>query len=82
MYCGSSGVCETCYLLYVQEIWLEQEDAPVISEGEEVTLMDWGNAIVQVCMLCMCSFLVSKSLIVLLRPTIVCIQQVATPKPK
>ena len=32
----------------VQEIWLEQEDAQAISEGEEVTLMDWGNAIVQV----------------------------------
>lgn len=31
-----------------QEVWLEQEDAQAISEGEEVTLMDWGNAIVQV----------------------------------
>ncbi|BDA45805.1 Glutamate-tRNA ligase, cytoplasmic [Coccomyxa sp. Obi] len=30
-----------------KEIWLEEEDAQVISEGEEVTLMDWGNAIVQ-----------------------------------
>lgn len=27
---------------------MEQEDAQTISEGEEVTLMDWGNAIVQV----------------------------------
>ena len=37
-------------LLFVcgQEVWLEQEDAQAISEGEEVTLMDWGNAIVQV----------------------------------
>ena len=31
----------------VQDIWLEQEDAQAIAEGEEVTLMDWGNAIVQ-----------------------------------
>ncbi|EIE22615.1 glutamyl-tRNA synthetase, putative [Coccomyxa subellipsoidea C-169] len=30
-----------------KEVWLEQEDAQAISEGEEVTLMDWGNAIVQ-----------------------------------
>jgi glutamyl-tRNA synthetase len=29
-------------------VWLEQEDAAALSEGEEVTLMDWGNAIVQV----------------------------------
>ena len=29
-------------------VWLEQEDARLISQGEEVTLMDWGNAIVEV----------------------------------
>ena len=32
----------------LQIVWLEQEDAKVISQGEEVTLMDWGNAIVEV----------------------------------
>ncbi len=33
----------------LQVVWLEQEDARLISQGEEVTLMDWGNAIVEVC---------------------------------
>jgi hypothetical protein len=28
-------------------IWLDQVDAASISEGEEVTLMDWGNCIVR-----------------------------------
>ncbi|CAI5481339.1 unnamed protein product [Closterium sp. Yama58-4] len=28
-------------------VWLEGADACVIKEGEEVTLMNWGNAIVQ-----------------------------------
>jgi glutamyl-tRNA synthetase len=28
------------------KIYLENEDAKLIKEGEEVTLMDWGNAIV------------------------------------
>ena len=32
----------------MQEIWLDQDDAQLLQEGEEVTLMDWGNAIVQV----------------------------------
>lgn len=32
----------------LQDVWLDQEDAQVLKEGEEVTLMDWGNAVVQV----------------------------------
>ena len=32
----------------LQIVWLEQEDAKVIRQGEEVTLMDWGNAILDV----------------------------------
>jgi len=28
-------------------VWLDQVDAATISEGEEVTLMDWGNCIVR-----------------------------------
>ena len=31
----------------LQEIWLDQADAAAVSEGEEVTLMDWGNAIIR-----------------------------------
>lgn len=31
------------------DIWLDQADAQAIKEGEEVTLMDWGNCIIQVC---------------------------------
>ncbi|DBA68340.1 TPA: hypothetical protein ACH3X2_013650 [Trebouxia sp. C0005] len=30
-----------------KEVWLDAEDVQLLSEGEEVTLMDWGNAIVQ-----------------------------------
>ena len=33
--------------LYSRRIWMDGADAAAISEGEEVTLMDWGNAIVQ-----------------------------------
>lgn len=32
---------------YTRRIWLDYADASLISEGEEVTLMDWGNAIVK-----------------------------------
>ncbi|KAL3695636.1 hypothetical protein R1sor_009712 [Riccia sorocarpa] len=32
---------------FTRRIWLDQADAACISNGEEVTLMDWGNAIVQ-----------------------------------
>ena len=37
-----------------QDIWLDQVDAAVASEGEEVTLMDWGNCIIRV-RLCGCA---------------------------
>ncbi|KAL3146233.1 hypothetical protein ABBQ32_002935 [Trebouxia sp. C0010 RCD-2024] len=30
-----------------KEVWLDQEDVQLLKEGEEVTLMDWGNAVVQ-----------------------------------
>ena len=29
-------------------VWLDQADAAELAEGAEVTLMDWGNIIVQV----------------------------------
>ncbi|KAJ3701433.1 hypothetical protein LUZ61_005138 [Rhynchospora tenuis] len=32
---------------FTNKIWLEYTDAASISQGEEVTLMDWGNAIVK-----------------------------------
>ncbi|XP_042468235.1 glutamate--tRNA ligase, cytoplasmic-like [Zingiber officinale] len=32
---------------YTNRIWLDYADASSITEGEEVTLMDWGNAIVK-----------------------------------
>ena len=32
---------------YTRGVWLDYADASLISEGEEVTLMDWGNAIVK-----------------------------------
>ena len=35
-------------LILLQEIWLETQDAELLHEGEEVTLMDWGNAIIKV----------------------------------
>ena len=34
------------YVGDVQEVWLDQEDVQLLKEGEEVTLMDWGNAFV------------------------------------
>ncbi|CAI5492755.1 unnamed protein product [Closterium sp. Naga37s-1] len=33
--------------VFSRRVWLERADARVIKENEEVTLMDWGNAIVQ-----------------------------------
>ena len=33
--------------VYYKHILLEQADARSVSEGEELTLMDWGNAIVR-----------------------------------
>lgn len=35
------------HVVGVQEVWLDQEDVQLLKEGEEVTLMDWGNAVVQ-----------------------------------
>ncbi|KAJ9180404.1 hypothetical protein P3X46_008653 [Hevea brasiliensis] len=32
---------------YTKRIWIDYDDANSISENEEVTLMDWGNAIVK-----------------------------------
>ncbi|KAH7416420.1 hypothetical protein KP509_14G090700 [Ceratopteris richardii] len=32
---------------FTKQIWLEAADAAVVAEGEEVTLMDWGNAVVE-----------------------------------
>ncbi|PRP84447.1 hypothetical protein PROFUN_08032 [Planoprotostelium fungivorum] len=34
-------------ITYTNRIWLEGLDAAAIKEGEEVTLMDWGNAIIE-----------------------------------
>jgi len=34
-------------ITYSKVVFIEQEDAKVIKEGEEVTLMDWGNVIVR-----------------------------------
>ena len=34
--------------LVLQEVWLDQEDVQLLHEGEEITLMDWGNAFVEV----------------------------------
>ena len=41
------GEPNTCVYCLLQEVWLDQEDVQLLKEGEEVTLMDWGNAIVQ-----------------------------------
>lgn len=30
-----------------EKVWIEQIDAATLNDGEEVTLMDWGNAIVE-----------------------------------
>ncbi|KAL3538404.1 hypothetical protein ACH5RR_001770 [Cinchona calisaya] len=32
---------------YTKRIWIDQDDAKFISANEEVTLMDWGNAIIK-----------------------------------
>uniref|UniRef100_A0A7S0WYI8 glutamate--tRNA ligase n=1 Tax=Chlamydomonas leiostraca TaxID=1034604 RepID=A0A7S0WYI8_9CHLO len=34
-------------VLRTSSLWLDQADAKELSEGEEVTLMDWGNAIIK-----------------------------------
>jgi glutamyl-tRNA synthetase len=33
-------------IVFTNQIWLEKEDAAAIEKGEEITLMDWGNAFV------------------------------------
>jgi len=33
---------------YANRIFLEQADAALLSKDEEITLMDWGNAIVKI----------------------------------
>jgi glutamyl-tRNA synthetase len=38
----------TKQLVKLNRVWLDQADAQQIKEGEEVTLMDWGNAVVKV----------------------------------
>jgi hypothetical protein len=35
-------------LLKLGRVWLDQADGQEVQEGEEVTLMDWGNAIIKV----------------------------------
>jgi hypothetical protein len=44
------GLTEGCGVvwLFVLQIWLDQADGQVLSEGEEVTFMDWGNAFIRV----------------------------------
>ncbi|GBG78275.1 hypothetical protein CBR_g26306 [Chara braunii] len=32
---------------FTRSVWIDQADALAVSEGEEVTLMDWGNAFVR-----------------------------------
>lgn len=32
---------------YMKRIWIDQDDAQLMSTNEEVTLMDWGNAIIK-----------------------------------
>lgn len=35
-------------VLRTSQLWLDQADARELQDGEEFTLMDWGNAIVKV----------------------------------
>jgi len=35
-------------LVKLDRVWLEQADAAALVEGQEVTLMDWGNALIKV----------------------------------
>ncbi|KAK9465879.1 tRNA synthetases class I, catalytic domain-containing protein [Lipomyces arxii] len=34
-------------VIYASEVYVDQEDALTFKEGEEITLMDWGNAILK-----------------------------------
>lgn len=42
-YEGAGKKCTT----YTKSIWIDYADAVSISENEEITLMDWGNAIIK-----------------------------------
>lgn len=33
-------------VFYSKEVWIEKDDALEIQEGEKVTLMKWGNALI------------------------------------
>lgn len=35
-------------VLRTSQLWIDQADARELHDGEEITLMDWGNAIVKV----------------------------------
>ncbi len=54
-----------------QSILLDQADAQVVKEGEEVTLMDWGNCFLKVCacvcVCCVCVCLYCMCVYVLLK---------------
>lgn len=41
-------LCCCCCCCNSIQVWLDQADGQVLTEGEEVTLMDWGNAIIKV----------------------------------
>ena len=43
-----SAPCPVLLQLRSSRIWLDQADAAGLSQDEEVTLMDWGNAIIRV----------------------------------
>ena len=40
--------CAMTAAMWWQAVWLDQDDAQAVAENEEITLMDWGNAIVKV----------------------------------
>ena len=42
--CEEAGKKST---VFTKRIWLDLADAMTVSEGEEVTLMDWGNAYIR-----------------------------------
>jgi hypothetical protein len=41
----------------LDRVWLELADGAALVEGQEVTLMDWGNALIKVRELQQCSAL-------------------------
>eukprot|EP00775_Hariotina_reticulata_P007441 gene7441-7651_t len=42
--CAAAG---TKQLVKLDRVWVEQADAAALVEGQEVTLMDWGNALIK-----------------------------------